>query len=631
MSRSTTLFLSALFCLLFSQLAGAQPDIITILHVNDTHSNLEGTGPRDASLKTTKGGIARAASLIGSIKQSNPDAVLLHAGDLFIGDLFFIKYFGVPELQIMQQLGFDAMTVGNHEFDLTPSTLLQALQTAFPAGGFPLLSANISMEDSTVSGLKNFIQPSTIITRGTHKIGIFGLTTPSTNYFSLPAPVVVSEDLPQIAAAEVASLQQQGCDVIILLSHLGMNLDKVIAANIPGIHAIIGGHDHRITQQPVIVQNPEGKPVVIVQVGSFYSGLGRLDLSIDNGNVALSAFQYIPIDENIPEYPDVKAVVDGLKADFESVYGPMFSQQVATVDADFEEELTDLSGTGSTKTAVGCLVTKSLRQATGTDIAITVGGATAQKLWKGPITGADVFRMISYGFNTTDGLGYHIATFDMTGTALYAALEYTLSDLSSDELFAQTAGLEFTFDASAAPYSRIQSITVLGQPLDPTHTYSVTSNQFIVEFINFLHLMEPTIEISNVNVLGDVTEFSAVMNYIVPLGNISPDCSPVTGVGYPGVVPASFRMEQNYPNPFGATSDASNASTFIPFTLDRNGFFELKVWNSLGQVVATVVSGEMEAGDHTVPFDAAILPSGVYYYKLSSEGRSTTKRMILLR
>lgn len=168
----------------------AQVDTLTILHVNDTHSTLSPLGPRTNDMQGTQGGIARAASVIGEARMSDPNVLVLHAGDVFIGDLFFNKFFGVPEFQLMKELGFDAMTVGNHEYDLTPSTLDDALRASFnPGDGFPLLSANSVLDDPSVADLKNYISPYTIKQLGNIKVGIFGLTTPEANVLSQPAPV----------------------------------------------------------------------------------------------------------------------------------------------------------------------------------------------------------------------------------------------------------------------------------------------------------------------------------------------------------------------------------------------------------------------------------------------------------
>ena len=310
--------------------ANAQ-DTLTILHLNDTHSTLAPVGPRTDDLIGTQGGIARAATVIGMTKMTETNVLTLHAGDFSIGDLFYNKFFGVPELRILKSLGLDAMTVGNHEWDLTPAALLGALQNAFPTAsdGFPLLSANTDLSDPSLAELNNYISPYTIKQVGNIKVGIFGMTTPITNLTSQPAPAVISEDITTIAANMVSELSAQNCDVVIFLSHLGLDLDKIIAANIPGINLIVGGHDHYLLSPPVEVNNPLGQKVWIVQANSNYLDIGKVKVVVNNGNVTLLSSQVIPLNESIPEEPTVKTTVNSLISGIESFYGiPFYTQQV---------------------------------------------------------------------------------------------------------------------------------------------------------------------------------------------------------------------------------------------------------------------------------------------------------------
>ena len=145
------------FFILFFSTNFSQTDTITILHINDTHSTLAPIGPRDQSLNGTIGGIARATSVIGFERIADPDLLLLHAGDISIGDVFFNRNFHVPELQILSALGLDAMTLGNHEFDLGPEALLGSISYAFPdpADAFPILTANVDFSDPTIAALEN--------------------------------------------------------------------------------------------------------------------------------------------------------------------------------------------------------------------------------------------------------------------------------------------------------------------------------------------------------------------------------------------------------------------------------------------------------------------------------------------
>jgi len=169
----------------------SQADTLTVVYVNDSHSNLAPIGPRDHNLVAPYGGIARIASFIGEVKMKESHVLAFHGGDFSIGDLFYNKYFGVAELQILNSIGLDAAAIGNHEFDLTPATLLQALQASFaPSAGFPFVSANLNLD--AVPDLKAYIQPYIIKQVGNMKVGIFGLLTPETNSISQPLQLEAS-------------------------------------------------------------------------------------------------------------------------------------------------------------------------------------------------------------------------------------------------------------------------------------------------------------------------------------------------------------------------------------------------------------------------------------------------------
>jgi len=320
----------------------AQGDVLTILHFNDSHSTLSPLGPRTTNLDGTQGGMARVASIIGLTQMTEPNVLLLHAGDVSIGDLFFTKYFAAAEFQLMNSLGFEAMAVGNHEFDLTPDALLGALTASFPpGGGFPLVSSNLIF-DGTTPLLDNYIEPYTIIQKGPVKVGIFSLLTPETNLFSQPAPIIVSEEIVEKAAEMVTILTAADCDVIILLSHLGVALDQLVASYVPGIDVIVSGHDHYKFETPLTITDPLGGTTLLVQARSNYMYAGKMKLEINGDDVQLLEYQLIPLDENIPEEPTVKAAVDNLILGIEETYGPVYSQQMGYANAFFEEEATNL-------------------------------------------------------------------------------------------------------------------------------------------------------------------------------------------------------------------------------------------------------------------------------------------------
>lgn len=514
-------FVSSLLIVLsvmFYSITGTAQTTLTILHINDTHSTLSSVGPRTNTLEGTRGGIARAASLIGYTKLTEPNVLALHAGDFSIGDLFYNTTFGVAELQILQSVGIDAMTLGNHEFDLTPVALTQALQTAFPtpAVGLPILSANAILTDPSLAVLNSYVSEYTTKQFGTVKVGIFGLTTPETNVISQPSPAVISEDIMTIAGTMVATLQAQGCQVIILLSHLGYGLDQLVAANIPGINIIVGGHDHYLFDEPQIVPNLGGL-TLIVQAKSNYLYMGKMHLNIDAlGVVSLLDYAMIPLDQTIPEEPTVLGILNGLIADIETVYGPVYSQQVGFAARFFEEEGLDLMKQGVHDTPVGNLVADAFRWKTGTQIAIEAGGSTAMALYQGPIVPADLFRVTGYGFNTVNGLGFQLVTLDITGAGLLAGLAFGLSNIeATDEYIINVSGMEYIYDSKLPPEERLIFAKVGNNVIDPTATYSVTANEFVPLILNMLG-----IPFTNLQVLTGQTEFQTLTEYVITQGGL---------------------------------------------------------------------------------------------------------------
>lgn len=598
----------------------SKADTLTIVHVNDTHSNLASGGQRDGNLKGALGGIARAASFIGMAKATMPNVLTLHAGDIYVGDLFFQRYYGVAELQLMSALGFDAMAVGNHEFDLTPSTLQTALDTAFAAGqSFPLLSANLILEDNAVKGLKKYIKPYTIKQIGGIKVGIFGMTTPETNLLSQPAPAIIDTNIIEIATATVQALKSQNCTVIIMLSHLGVALDEVVAQYVAGINLIVGGHDHYVLDKPLVINSTP-----IVQAGAFYHEIGLVQLDVSGGKVSVLNAEVTPLDENILEEPTIAGAVQMLVADIESVYGNVYSQKIAEADNDFHEVAEKLTENGNKDTEVGNLVTDAYRATLGTDIAIQPGGSTAQILYKGDIVEADAFRVVGYGFNTINGLGFRMATFNVTGLELMAGLEFGLSSIElNDEFLIQVSGMKYSYNPLASVGQRLESVEIGGKSINPTVSYSIATNEFVLAFFGIIGIQP-----SNIKILGDTTEFAVLAGYLHVIKKAVPKsegrivATPMTNVDEG----KSFNttLMNVAPNP-------SNSKATIQFKNDKPEKVRLVVYSTIMKEVAVPLDGILEAGTQSIVIDTTYLPSGAYVYKLTIGGKSSVGQLIVTK
>jgi 5'-nucleotidase / UDP-sugar diphosphatase len=287
----------------FLLVSSAFGETLTVLHLNDTHAHLLPYGPKDASGNAMWGGMARVATLVGMNRATEPNVMLLNAGDISVGDFMFQKYLSIPELEIMKALGYDALTLGNHEFDLYSSTLKYELNAAgFPASGFPVLCANLDMTADPEMGY--FVQPYTIKQYGAVRVGIFGLTTDATNSQSNPQPLSVIPPL-DVAQKWIDSLKiGHGCNVVILLSHLGIDMDEAVASYTSGIDVIVGGHSHTKIDQPIKIGN-----TIVVQAGEFAHYLGKLHLFVNGGSVTGYNYQLMPVDQNVPAEPTISGML----------------------------------------------------------------------------------------------------------------------------------------------------------------------------------------------------------------------------------------------------------------------------------------------------------------------------------
>jgi 2',3'-cyclic-nucleotide 2'-phosphodiesterase (5'-nucleotidase family) len=252
-------------------LSSAQRTHLTILHTNDTHSTMFPYGPTD-----NWGGIARVSALIKEIKAERRNVLVLNSGDVFVGTFEFNKYLGYPELKIMEGL-YDAMALGNHEFDLGLEPLLGVVSGQLGGGqpvAMPFLCANVNLD--SMPDLKNFIRPYVVKQVGGLKVGLVGVVGTNPIDYSPEIYTLLSDPLQAAGQAAFDLRYVEGVDIVICLSHLGMTYDKLALSQVPGIDIIVGGHTNDPTFEPVIAG---GK--IIVQAGEFGRYLG--DLTVRSG------------------------------------------------------------------------------------------------------------------------------------------------------------------------------------------------------------------------------------------------------------------------------------------------------------------------------------------------------------
>ena len=293
-------------------------------------------------------------------------------------------------------------------------------------------------------------------------------------------------------------------------------------------------------------------------------------------------------------------------AEIENTYGiPFYTQQVGLATADFEE-VTDIYSEGPHDTPLGNLIADAFRDTTKTDIAITVGGSIAQKLYHGPIIPIDLFRAIGYGFNEVNGLGFRLVTFNITGEQLWIAFESVLSTVEmNDELVPQVSGMNYQCVITDPPGTRLKGLFVNDQPLDPSKTYSVTVNEFLMVPLQDWY----GIQFTDVFLYQDFTEFQALLNYVIKQQVITPFSE--------GRVELPVELVAFNAN---VTGKMVNITWQTATELNNRGFEVQRrtgknIWQSIGFVPGKGTTTEIQAYSFSDNLNE-LITSGKVYYRL---------------
>jgi len=443
-----------------------RPIRITILHSNDLHAHDEPFLIR----KVSYGGYAREATIVRQIRAAEKNVLLLNAGDVFQGTLYFNEYEGLADLAFMNEIGYDAMAVGNHEFDRGPSLL-----GAFAGmAKFPVLSANLNVDAEPA--LRGKILPSTVLTVGGEKVGVVGCTTPTVTNISSPGPTVTLKDLQTSVQAEVDGLKKRGVNKIIVLSHIGYAEDQALAHSLHDVALIVGGHSHtplgtpdlpgwRKSEgpYPTFVKDAQGKDMLIVQAYEWGKVFGRITLDFDSEGHIANVIQAAPIvlDEKVPEDLQTKE----LMAAFEKPISGLKNQAVGEATIAIPKET---NGTG--ESLMGDIIADAMLDAT------SKAGAVAAFVNSGGVRGGLEAGKITYGEAIAiQPFGNTLQLLDLSGAELKAAIEEGVG--TGGELY-PSKGTRYKIDRSRPKGAQVIDLSVAGQPVDPAKTYRFT-------FLNF--------------------------------------------------------------------------------------------------------------------------------------------------
>ena len=432
---------------------------ITILHTNDLHGQTESfTSKKDG--KPEVGGLERLGAVIKREKACDPDGTLiLDAGDISTGGAVSDYFNSLPIVDAMNNMGYDAMTIGNHEFDSGREVLKGIVEQA----NFPVLSAN--MVDKT-PGKKLDVKPYIIKEVEGFKIGILGLTTPEA--FSM----LTKEDAKHIqflsaeetAAKMIPDMKEKGADLIVVLSHLGLESDKKLAESVNGIDVIVGGHSHTELEEHVKVGH-----TVIVQTGKSGENVGRIDLNISHsrgGAKILSAdSELIPIDAtSIQPDKDVSGILDKYSKKLAPIMERKIGEaRIPLTRRDYHVYMEESN--------LGNLVTDIVRKKADADVAILAPSALRSTIDAGDVKVEDIYELFPWKNN--------IVTLNMKGKDIAKVLE---EFMDGPALGFTVSGMKVKFDKTKLKGKQIVSITMPdGKPMDPEKNYKVATRDFYAE------------------------------------------------------------------------------------------------------------------------------------------------------
>ncbi|SFA97669.1 5'-nucleotidase [Poseidonocella pacifica] len=446
---------------------------LTILHTNDFHARFEpiskydsGCSAEDNDAGDCFGGSARLATAIEEARGRSNNSILVDGGDQFQGTLFYTYYKGKLAAEMMNKMGYDAMTVGNHEFDDGP----EVLRGFMDAVDFPVLMSNADVSGEAL--LADELMKSTVIERGGEKIGLIGLTPQDTDELASPGPNVIFTDPVEAVQGEVDKLSEEGVNKIIVLSHSGYVVDQRVAEGTTGVDVIVGGHSNTLLGDMEGAAGPYPTMVgetAIVSAYAYGKFLGELNVTFDDeGNITEAAGAPLIMDGEVTEDAATKERIAEAAVPLEEIRNKVVAETAEAIEG-------DRSVCRAMECPMGNLVADAMLARVkdqGIDVAIANSGGLRASIDAGEVTMGEVLTVLPFQ-NT-------LSTFQVTGATIVEALENGVSQIEEGAgRFPQVAGMTFTVDASAEPGSRISDVMIGGEPVDPEKMYGAVSNNYV--------------------------------------------------------------------------------------------------------------------------------------------------------
>lgn len=440
---------------------------VTILYTNDFHSAFDPTPAYWMPGSPRLGGAAQLTSLVNRVRARETPVFLFDTGDMFTGMLSNLTR-GEALMEMMLSMGYDAMAIGNHEFDYGSANFTAQINRV----PFPVLGANIFYRDTG----RPYARPYTILERGGLRVGVIGVIGQDARSVALPSGITDLDfrDPVPIVRAHVAALRPE-VDLIVVLAHQGktgpmqsdaearpevqrdFDEDVRLAGAVEGIDVLVGGHAHRGIETPFV--HPR-TGTLIVQTYGYGTRLGYLKLQLRGGRVAAHTGELIEVrSDDLPADPLVASKIAAYRTRFEAQIGRPIGRTAVRLVRDYRAE-----------SSLGSFVADVMREETGADVGFQNAGGLRADIPAGVVTNGHILDALPFP-NT-------IVVCEMTGAQIRAVLE---QGLTLERGMIQVSGLEARYDLRRPPGTRIVSLTIGGAPVDGTRTYTAATNSFLAQ------------------------------------------------------------------------------------------------------------------------------------------------------
>ncbi len=425
---------------------------LTILHMNDPHAHYVPYSKEGSS--GLIGGFGKARTVISEVQAQNRElgrhTLIFLAGDLLMGTPFSTAFKGQLGVTLMNEMQFDAMVIGNHDFDYGTDNLMTNVKSN---AKFPLISANIKTRSGDYIFQRTLIKN---ISNPKSRIVVLGLTTPDTPVTTFPDNVkdLVFED--SVRTAQEVLLGADERDLVIALTHLGVQEDKRLAQACPRIDIIIGGHSHTPLFKPVKVNN-----TVICQAGAYAQYIGKLDVEVQDGRVVKYSGELISLGPEINEDPQIASIIDQFKSTMDSSLNSVIGDTQVLLEGGLRSAVRSGRGTN-----LGRLIAYNMAVSARSEVTLINGGAIRASLQKGNITLGEVYTVLPFPDT--------VVKMDLSGADIAEVLQRSagLPDGSGGKL--QSFGIEYGFEDGKVKITRIGE-----RGFEPEKAYSVATNNFL--------------------------------------------------------------------------------------------------------------------------------------------------------